>query len=1500
MSRTMKSIITWVICLVVLAGVAVGGYFAYKATEKPRDPAPQTGALVVSHGELRDNAGKVIDLSQPLVIGNIYQVVNENEEGFSFKVNPENEGRETSITGVVGEAETLTIPGAMEINKDTYEVVSIEENAFAEATSLKNLYVADSIDTTSSNLSASFELQSASDVEGYDLYIKSVVVSFNANGGICETTSNELISGEVYGTLPVATRTGYTFDGWYTALENGTKVESSTLITATEDHTLYANWTAITYNVVLNENGGNNVEDLTYTVETTTLTLPTLTRDGYTFNGWFTAEVAGTKVESTDILSKLENQEYYAQWIANQFTVIFDSNKPASTTAEVVGTMENQTFTYDALQNLTANTYSLEYYNFAGWSTTANGSVEFTNGQSVKNLATEGSITLYAVWLADNERVITFEGNGVVVNPSTIIVTVGDAYGALPTLTRAGYTFDGWFTALENGTRVETTTTVPEGADHTLYAHWTINIYNVVLNENGGNNVEDLTYTVETTTLTLPTLTKANYVFTGWFTAEVGGTKVESTDILSKLENQEYYAQWTAITYNVVLNENGGNNVEDLTYTVETTTLTLPTLTRDGYTFNGWFTAEVGGTKVESTDILLKLENQEYYAQWTVITYNVVLNENGGSDVEDLTYTVETTTLTLPTLTKANYVFTGWFTAEVGGTKVESTDILLKLENQQYYAQWTPEEYDVILDENGGDLINDITYTIESEDITLPTPTRDGYTFIGWFGVKVVSGTTYYVGMDFLTTNNNALAYTSLDDINLNDSNKVVAIDCDVFAVNIGSGTLIAKWEEIVVLPATVEITFNANGGSVNPSTTTLTVGEAYGTLPTPTRAGYAFDGWYTAETNGDLIKSTTIVEDAENHTLYAHWSLKTYKITFLKNQGQAVDALSYTVESGNIVLPTTTRSGYTFIGWFGRHNINGVRHFVALEYFLTGNTEFAFSSLDDTNLNETTKIANIDSAKFAVNVGNFELIAKWEENTKEVEVIFDPQGGQIEKNSIIKIYKNAYGILPEPKRPYYTFAGWYTAIENGIKIERTTIIENENTHTLYALWTPTPSYFNEIWETLIKEDINGVQTGITKSNIKSINFERVMPTDEKYDSNNYCLVGSTTRKSITVNDSVLAYYYKDIDNLFHITFVSPLGETIYAPLGCHTLFDGLTLLEKVGFNNFNTTGVTTMYHMFQYCYNLTNMDLSNFNVDSVTRMENMFEGCHKLISVGDISQWNVSNVNNMRWMFASCFALTSLNGINEWDVSNVNNMEYLFYNCAELDEIEISNWDVGKTTSMSWMFAGCSSLASVDLSGWDVSSVTDMMWMFKGCESLKDIGDLSDWDVSLVTNMSLMFAGCSSLASVDLSKWVVSSVTDMNNMFYHCESLKDIGDLSDWDVSSVTNMSHMFNGCIELISLDLSGWDVSLVTSVSSMFNGCRALESLDLSGWELTSVTTTSNVFNECQNLTEIKAPKTMKAGRTLTLPTIEGKKWYVEGSSTPITEIDSSTVGKTLQAK
>lgn len=72
----------------------------------------------------------------------------------------------------------------------------------------------------------------------------------------------------------------------------------------------------------------------------------------------------------------------------------------------------------------------------------------------------------------------------------------------------------------------------------------------------------------------------------------------------------------------------------------------------------------------------------------------------------------------------------------------------------------------------------------------------------------------------------------------------------------------------------TKTVRLNANGGKVSPASKVVTCGSTYGTLPTPTRTGYDFDGWYTQKTDGTKVDDNTTVTTAANHTLYAHWHL--------------------------------------------------------------------------------------------------------------------------------------------------------------------------------------------------------------------------------------------------------------------------------------------------------------------------------------------------------------------------------------------------------------------------------------------------------------------------------------------------------------------------------------------------------------------------------------------------------------------------------------------------
>ena len=125
-----------------------------------------------------------------------------------------------------------------------------------------------------------------------------------------------------------------------------------------------------------------------------------------------------------------------------------------------------------------------------------------------------------------------------------------------------------------------------------------------------------------------------------------------------------------------------------------------------------------------------------------------------------------------------------------------------------------------------------------------------------------------------------------------------------------------------LVAAQTYTISFNANGGSPTPSSITRKANEDYGTLPTPTRTGYALAGWYTAASGGTKVSSTT--KATANATLYAHWTANTYSITYALNSGThgSTHPTSATYDTA-FSVSAPTRSGYTFAGWTVTSGLN-------------------------------------------------------------------------------------------------------------------------------------------------------------------------------------------------------------------------------------------------------------------------------------------------------------------------------------------------------------------------------------------------------------------------------------------------------------------------------------------------------------------------------------------------------------------------------------------------
>ena len=298
--------------------------------------------------------------------------------------------------------------------------------------------------------------------------------------------------------------------------------------------------------------------------------------------------------------------------------------------------------------------------------------------------------------------------------------------------------------------------------------------------------------------------------------------------------------QWTAPTYAVTLHANGGTinsgNVTEYTYGVGAT---LPTdVTRTGYTFKGWYDNEsLTGNPVTAIGGA-ETGNKEYWAKWEANTYTVTLNTNGGTinsgNVTGYTYGVGATLPTADDMTYTGYTFKGWYDNE-GLTGFPVTAISdTETGNKEYWAKWEANVYTVTLNTNGGTInsgnVTEYTYGVGA---TLPTDvTRTGYTFKGWY-----------------------------DNENLTGS-PVTAIS----NTETGNKEYWAKWEA-----NTYTVTFDPNGGSVNPVAATTDSSGKLSSLPTPTHGGnYRFDGWYTAQTGG--IKVTLNQVYTANTTLYAYW----------------------------------------------------------------------------------------------------------------------------------------------------------------------------------------------------------------------------------------------------------------------------------------------------------------------------------------------------------------------------------------------------------------------------------------------------------------------------------------------------------------------------------------------------------------------------------------------------------------------------------------------------
>jgi len=392
--------------------------------------------------------------------------------------------------------------------------------------------------------------------------------------------------------------------------------------------------------------------------------------------------------------------------------------------------------------------------------------------------------------------------------------------------------------------------------------------------------------------------TRTGYANDGnWYTTSAGTTEFRfGTNGTPVNENITLFLRWTPITYTITYDLNGGTNhaSNPASYNITSSDITFQPPTRIGYTFDGWFNSNTGGSRITSITSG-STGNRTLWARWNVtITYNI----NNGTGTTPTTQTVSSgNSVAVPSgneLTRSGFTFAGWNTLANGtGVNYNAGSFFTATnEHTTLFARWNAA---ITYNLNGGAGTTPATQTVSAgSSVALQDGTgfwRNGFNFTRWNSNSTCTGTNYNAGASFTMTT--------------------------------GNTTLYACWDHAYT------VTYNRNNGTgTAPNAQTVSIGSSV-TLPSGsglTRSGFVFGGWNINSsgtgTNYDIGSSFTPID---NITLYAKW-IPIYIVTYSINNGTGAMPPRDTVIAGNsITLPSgsgLTRSGFTFGDW--NTNANG------------------------------------------------------------------------------------------------------------------------------------------------------------------------------------------------------------------------------------------------------------------------------------------------------------------------------------------------------------------------------------------------------------------------------------------------------------------------------------------------------------------------------------------------------------------------------------------------
>ena len=708
-------------------------------------------------------------------------------------------------------------------------------------------------------------------------------ILFDVDGGQpVENIRSALLNAVV--TLPSPQKSGYHFMGWYA--NNTQFISDETLFV--QSIKLKAKWSVINELILSSNCGVNNVEKKVEIAIGEKITLPQneFTNTGYHFIGWSTnPDNAVEYVDGAQFTMNSEDKFYlYAKWAPNENTLKFNC-----TIGE--GEMASIKVCTGEIVQLPQNIFTKTGCDFVGWATSSdNNEVKYLDAAEYI-MGSDSEYTLYAVWRIHTYTVVYNLNGGTNDESNPADYNMESDRIELKSATREGYSFEGWY---EEENFINKVQVIEKGTsrDYVLYARWISNVNTLHFNGNGGvGEMSDMSVgSDESVALPACTYTKLGYEFIGWSTSLNGTFAYEDTATYVMGLHAEYtiFAIWQRIDYPIIYNLNGGTNSRNnpTSYHIESEDIELIDASRDGFTFDGWF-ADSSMTTTKVTSIAHgSIGELTLYAKWAEKKNKLVFDSNGGkgtmSSMDLNTY--DSCTLPLCTYSMVGYRFAGWGLSS-NGTSVYSDGAFFEMGTSAtvtLYAIWSQSAYTIMYNLDGGtnNSNNPTGYNVDSDTIIFANPSRRGYNFKGWY--------------------TNAAKTNSISKINSGSTGNVV---------------LYADWAA-----AQYTVTYDYNGGSGSPNNKTVYFDSTYGSLPSPTRTGYGFDGWYYSNTR---IYNSTKVSISNNHTLTAKWSANSYTVYFNYGNGSkgiANKSVKYDSTYGS--LPTTSLTGHSFDGWY----YNGTR----------------------------------------------------------------------------------------------------------------------------------------------------------------------------------------------------------------------------------------------------------------------------------------------------------------------------------------------------------------------------------------------------------------------------------------------------------------------------------------------------------------------------------------------------------------------------------------------